>query len=206
MPDQANGFPRPVFGGDPDLVQSELAVLVQLALGGDPAAGLVVLNFDGAIPCPDDAVHDALHHILPRLIEVEGDPLLQPQGLVGIEGVMAAIEVAQAAHPQGSVEIFVEPRLDDSDALRVVLGVEIRVVAADHLLELGELLPADEFVKAFEDFVDALAHESFHALAVLGEAEHVAEFEFFSAVFESREPGMAVDLCHRSPWVAGGPA
>ena len=60
MPDQAHRCFRAVALFHPDLVEGELAILVELLLGRDPLGGLVVVDLDGSVACADEAVDDAL--------------------------------------------------------------------------------------------------------------------------------------------------
>jgi hypothetical protein len=127
-----------------ELIEPKLTIRVQCALGRDPLACLVIMDLDRAVAAPHDAIDHPLHPRAPRRIQGERHPLLDPERLLTIEGVVAPVEIAQRAHTDFTVERGVELVSHDPDALGVVRLIPVGLEAPNHLIEGGHAPLGDQ--------------------------------------------------------------
>ena len=151
------------------------------------------MDFDGPITCARDAIDDALHSVLVSIVEGEDDTLLDPESLRFVEGVVLEVVAADAIFAEASVIGERGVLADNAHAGRVVGLFPELVVAVDDFLDAGELAAADENIEAFENLVDSLADEGFHALGLARDLLDVPILELLRAIFEAREPRVTVD-------------
>ena len=155
-----------------------------------------------------DAIDEALeaHASIPELPQIEFDPLLQCQGLVGIEGIVGAVVAAEALRAQVAVEVQRVLGAHDGYARGVVGVVEELVVALYDLGQRRHVAAAGGTVEALEHLVHALAYERLDGLDVGRNLQDVAVLELARTVFEVGEPRVTVDLRHSSPSSRAGSA
>jgi len=184
-----------------DLVERELAVLVDAALRRQVAAALVVVDLEHAVAAPHDPVDHADRAVAALAVERELQPLLDRHGLAVGERVVRAVEVLEAARAAVLVEVRSVLGAHDRD-LVVPCPRPVLAEAVEHLRQARRPAVArDVVVQALEDLVDALSHERFHALGVDLDVVDVAVAELARAVLERRKPRVTV-VGHLPP---GGP-
>src|SRR5258706_8536393 len=124
--------------------------------------------------------------------------LLEPDRLAVAERVVRAVEVLETACP--ALLVVVRRVLDAHDHHLVVPRAEpVLAKALEHLCEAGRLSEArDVVIEPLEDFMDAFAHESFHAFGVDLDLVDVAILEFARTVLEGRQPRVTV-IGHEPP-------
>ena len=193
MPHQSHRRGAFVASLDADLVQRELAVLVEFLLRRHPAAGLVVVDLDGAVGRAHDAVDDAPHAVATVAVEREADVLLDAEALVAVEGIVAAIVVAEAALAVLAVDLGRVLGAHDAHALGLELLLPVGAEALEHLRQRRHDATLDETVQLLDHFVDALADEGLDRLGVDRSLLDVAVVELLLALLEAGQPRVAVD-------------
>jgi hypothetical protein len=143
MPDESERNVVSVFAGETDLIQGELSVLVEHFLRWDARAGFVVVNLDRSVAGSGDAVDDALHLVFPGIVERKDDALLDPQGFIFVERVVASVVSAQTLLPELTIEGEGGAFANDADPFPVVGLFPEFLVSVDDLFDARDLASSD---------------------------------------------------------------
>lgn len=196
MPDESIAYVFTVFPRETDLVERELAILVEYFLRRNARASLVVVDLDRSVSRTRDSIDDALHLVLSGFVEREDHAPLDPERFVFVEGVVPGVITAQTLLAELSIEGKRRAFANDPHTFTVVGLFPELLITDDDLLDARDLAASYEEIEPFEDFVNAFADEGFDGLPITRDFQHIAKLELLAAIFEAREARMAVERAH----------
>src|SRR5262245_44771287 len=93
VPHQPDLAPLAKLVAHPELVETELAIAIELVLRRHPPPRLEVVDLERAVLGPHQAVDDATHRVAALGVELEADRSLEAERPVPVEGVVAPVVV-----------------------------------------------------------------------------------------------------------------